>query len=239
MSECILVVEDEPVILTAVKDALEAVDYQVGIAKDGPSALELWRSRTWQLVILDVMLPGVDGFDVLARLRAEGDRTPVLMLTARGTEDDRVRGLKLGADDYLTKPFGVREMLARVESLLRRQRWENAPPPRLTCGRVTIDLERLEARIGDEVQALTGKEGDILRYLVRHRDRVVSKREFLTQVWGYPDVELETRTVENTIVYLRKKIEEDPKEPRLVMTIRGEGWKLGKEVGWAESASSS
>ncbi|GIW72740.1 MAG: DNA-binding response regulator [Planctomycetota bacterium] len=232
----ILLVEDEPAIRLAVRDALVFAGHAVDLAADGERALREGLSRRYELIVLDLMLPRLDGVEVCRRLRQQGVRTPLLMLTARGREDDRVQGLQAGADDYVPKPFSVRELLARVEALLRRRAWDRvagAPAPvTLRCGPVEIDLDRLEVRRGPEAPpaALTVREGEILRYLAYRRQRVVSKREFLTEVWGYPDVELETRTVENTIGVLRRKIEPDARRPRILITVRGEGFKLGPEV---------
>ena len=231
----ILLVEDEPSIRTAVRDALRARGHDVDDTIDGAEGLRRARQGGYDLVVLDVMLPGADGFEVCRTLRKQGDRTPILMLTARGREDDRVRGLSLGADDYVVKPFSVKELLARVDALLRRSDW-GAPPATsgeaLRAEGVAIDLARLECRLnGGEPVALTPKEGEILRYLARHRGRVVDRKEFLTNVWGYPcGAEIETRTVENTIGKLRQKIEPDRKEPRVVLTVHGAGWKLGEGV---------
>lgn len=230
----ILLVEDEPAIRTAVRDALRARGHDVDDTMDGAEGLRRARASGYDLIVLDVMLPGADGFAVLRDLRRDGDRTPILMLTARGREDDRVKGLSLGADDYVVKPFSVRELLARVDALLRRGDWAGAAAPveRLRAPGVEIDLQRQEARReGEDPESLTPKEVEILRYLARHRERVVDRREFLSNVWGYPaGAEIETRTVENTIGKLRQKIEPQRKEPRVVLTVHGAGWKLGEAV---------
>jgi len=230
----ILLVEDEPAIRTAVRDALRAKGYEVDDTMDGAEGLRRAQQQRYDLIVLDVMLPGKDGFEVCRTLRAEGNRTPVLMLTARGQEDDRVRGLALGADDYVTKPFSVRELLARVDACLRRSDWgaPDAAPTTLSAPGVAIDLSRLEASLsGAEPQRLTAKERDILRYLARHKERVVDRQEFLTNVWGYPaGSNVVTRTVENTIGKLRQKVEPDRKVPIVVQTIHGAGWRLGEGV---------
>lgn len=229
----ILLVEDEPTIRTAVRDALRSQGHDVDDTIDGAEGLRRARASSYDLIVLDLMLPGMDGLEVCRTLRREGKRTPIIILTARGGEDDRVRGLQVGADDYVAKPFSVRELLARVTAQLRRSEW-GAPatgPARLEAGEVTIDLQRLECRRPAGAEALTPKEVEILRYLALHRDRVVSRGEFLTAVWGYPaGATIETRTVENTIVKLRHKVEPDPKRPALVLTVHGAGWKLGDGV---------
>jgi DNA-binding response OmpR family regulator len=229
----ILLVEDEPTIRTAVRDALRSKGYDVDDTIDGAEGLRRARAGGYDLIVLDIMLPGMDGLEVCKALRRDGNRTPLILLTARGGEDDRVRGLQVGADDYVAKPFSVKELLARVAAQLRRCEW-GAPasgPLRLLAGDVTVDLQRLESRRGAQVEALTPKEVEILRYLALHRDRIVSRTEFLTAVWGYPaGATIETRTVENTIVKLRHKVEPDPKKPALVLTVHGAGWKLGEAV---------
>ncbi|MEZ6186118.1 MAG: response regulator transcription factor [Planctomycetota bacterium] len=230
----ILLVEDEPSIRTAVRDALRARGYSVDDTVDGAEALRRARAHRYDLIVLDVMLPGLDGFEVCQRLRQDGDRTPVLMLTARGSEDDRVRGLSLGADDYMVKPFSVRELLARVDARLRRSGWSDGEEQAevLSLDGVHLDLSRMECTLegGDPIQ-LTAKEVAILRYLAQHKGRVVTQPEFLVNVWGYPTASgVKTRTVENTIGKLRKKIEPERSEPRIVLTVHGAGWKLGEEV---------
>ncbi len=235
----VLLVEDEPTIRTAVRDALRAKGYDVDDTIDGSEAIRRCRAQTYDLILLDVMLPGADGFEVCKTLRREGNRTPILMLTARGSEDDRVKGLALGADDYIPKPFSVRELLARVEAHLRRTDW-GAPQTGLCLiktERVEIDLSRLECRVeGGEARALTPREGEILKYLAEHPDRVVSRQEFLIGVWGYPaGTTVQTRTVENTIGKLRQKIEVDRKQPEVVQTVHGAGWKLGEGVTCGDS----
>jgi two-component system alkaline phosphatase synthesis response regulator PhoP len=233
MPESILIVEDEPALRDTLSYNLKKDGFTVEAVGDGRAALESARRLKPDLIVLDLMLPGMDGLEVCRTLRREGKRTPIIILTAKGGEDDRVRGLQVGADDYVPKPFSVRELLARVTAQLRRSEW-GAPasgPTRLESGEVTIDLQRLECRRPAGAEALTPKEVEILRYLALHRDRVVSRGEFLTAVWGYPaGAAIETRTVENTIVKLRHKVEPDPKHPALVLTVHGAGWKLGDGV---------
>ncbi len=237
----VLLVEDEPAIRLAVRDALAFAGHAVDCVEDGEAALARGLDRAHDLIVLDLRLPRLDGLEVCRRLRAAAVRTPLLMLTARAAEADKLEGLGAGADDYVAKPFSVKELLARVAALLRRAEWDRGAPPRrrLRAAGVEVDLDRLEARRAEagapagaaaEPVALTPREGAILRYLAARRDRVVSKREFLTEVWGYPDVPIETRTVENTIGVLRRKIEPDPAAPRIVITVRGDGFKLGPDV---------
>ena len=234
----ILLVEDEPTIRTALRDALRAKGYEVDDTMDGAEALRRCQAQgDYDLIVLDVMLPGMDGFEVCRTLRREGQRTPILLLTARGSEDDRVKGLSLGADDYVSKPFSLRELLARVEAHLRRNDWGPAESSLRTLrldpsrGALEIDLERLEYTGEGAPGALTPKEGAILRYLAEHPQRVVTRQELLVGVWGYPaGSRVQTRTVENTIGKLRAKIEPDRKAPVVILTVHGAGWKLGEEV---------
>jgi DNA-binding response OmpR family regulator len=233
VSKRILLVEDEPTIRTAVRDALRSQGHEVDDTVDGEEALRRAEQARYDLIVLDVMLPGLEGFEVCRRLRRQGNRTPILMLTARGGEDDRVKGLSLGADDYVTKPFSVRELLARVEACLRRSEWSGASQKLrfLRAEELEIDLDRQESVLAGTTHSLTPKEIEILRYLAEHPDRVVSRQEFLTSVWGYPSgSRVQTRTVENTIGKLRKKIEHDRKDPRVVITVHGSGWKLGEGI---------
>ncbi|MBK9384896.1 MAG: response regulator transcription factor [Planctomycetes bacterium] len=230
MTDRILIVEDEPTLAEGVRAALAFAGYAVEIAANGEKALQRLRAGGLDLVLLDVMLPGLSGLEVLQSARAEGLRTPILLLTALGAERDRVRGLELGADDYVCKPFSVRELVARVGAHLRRVRFEDpsALVGRLRCGEVELDLQRLEAYREQRRLPLTAREGSILRYLWRHRGRVVTRDELLLKVWEYRTAELETRTVDATIAFLRKKIEVDTDDPRIVLTVRGQGYKIGE-----------
>jgi DNA-binding response OmpR family regulator len=236
-----LLVEDEPSIRLAVRDALAFAGHEVDVAEDGETALARALGGGYDVIVLDLMLPRLDGLEVCRRLRAARVRTPLLMLTARGGEQDRVEGLACGADDYVPKPFSVKELLARVAALIRRAGWASElGGSRLRCGGVEVDLDRLEARRGGapggaaEVVGLSGREGAILRYLARRRAEVVSKRDLLVDVWDYPPAaQVETRTVENTLGTLRRKIEENPDQPRIILTVRGEGFKLGPDVALA------
>lgn len=226
----LLVVDDEPAILQGLVDSFSVRGFEVETAADGRHALEQTAASAYHAIVLDLMLPHVDGFEVCRRLRADGCRTPILMLTARGAEDDKIEGLEIGADDYVTKPFSVRELVARVEALIRRA----ALPPdgemgTIVLGDLTIDMPRLEGRRGDHAFTLTPREVEIVDYLARHRDRVVRRDELLTEVWGYPSATIETRTVDIHMAKLRKKVERDPAHPTVILTVRGEGYMLGRE----------
>lgn len=229
----ILLVEDERHIAAGLKLNFELEGYSVRVAVSAREAASaLVEDGDPDLIILDVMLPDATGFDVCRQLRDAGNFTPVLMLTARGTTEDRVEGLEAGADDYMPKPFELTELLARVRSLLRRQRWEQAQPvdqttgpSTLTLGDIEINFDALTARRGDEEVKMTRLEFDLLRYLAAHPGRVLSRQELQAEVWkleNYPN----SRMVDNFILRLRKHLEPDPKTPRFFVSVRGAGYKF-------------
>ena len=221
----ILIIEDDPKMQTGLRDNLEFEGYKVRIEGDGTAGLQTWMDNTFDCVILDVMLPGLSGFDVLRKAREKGVSTPVIMLTAKGEEIDRVLGLELGADDYITKPFSLRELLARVKAVLRRSARGALAGSRVRLGSFEADIDLYDAtRDGVEV-AMTPKEFEVLKFLWQHRNHTVSRDQLLTNVWGY-DESVSTRTVDNFILKLRQKIEEDPADPRYIVTIHGTGYKL-------------
>ena len=222
----ILVVEDEPDMQRGLKDNLEFENYAVEMAADGESALQKISEHTYDLIILDLMLPKISGLDVCKRIRKQGITTPIIMLTARGEEIDKVLGLELGADDYVTKPFGVRELLARVKALLRRAEGSvGVASERMVLGTLEVDFTGYMAAREGEPLSLTPKEIDILKYFWHHRNKTVTREELLTNVWGY-DESYSTRTVDNFILKLRQKIEADPANPKHILTIHGVGYKL-------------
>jgi DNA-binding response OmpR family regulator len=221
----ILVVEDEIGLRQGLCDLLEGDGHEVRSTGDGASAVAIGTETGFDLVVLDVMLPRLDGIEVCRRLRAARPGMPILMLTARGSEDDKVRGLGEGADDYVTKPFGARELLARVRALGRRAR-PNADDDHLIADGCELDLARLVALRGSAEVALTPREAGILRWLYRHRDRVVPRGELLEQVWGARG-DLQTRAVDMAIVVLRKKVESDPARPRIIVSVKGAGYAWG------------
>ena len=222
----ILVVEDEPDMQRGLKDNLEFENYAVEMAADGESALKKISEHTYDLIILDVMLPKISGLDVCKRTRKQGITTPIIMLTARGEEIDKVLGLELGADDYVTKQFGVRELLARVKALLRRAEGSaGVASERMVLGTLEVDFMAYMAAREGEPLSLTPKEIDILKYFWHHRNKTVTREELLTNVWGY-DESYSTRTVDNFILKLRQKIEADPANPKHILTIHGVGYKL-------------
>jgi DNA-binding response OmpR family regulator len=197
-------------------------------ASDGESGYRLLKEKKPDLVILDLMLPKLSGYEVCRQMRAEGMTTLVLMLTARGEETDRVIGLDMGADDYVTKPFSVRELLARVRALLRRTQPSKATVDQLTVGNVTIDFRRYEARKAGKPLDMTRREFQLLQALASRPGEVVSRDELLNQVWGL-DAYPTTRTIDNHIAGLRSKLERNPEEPRYILTLRGVGYKWSQE----------
>jgi DNA-binding response OmpR family regulator len=222
----ILVIEDEPQMLRGICDNLEFDGHTVETAADGRSGLERILHDTFDLILLDVMLPGLSGYDVCKTARSKGITTPIIMLTARGEEIDKVLGLELGADDYITKPFGLRELLARVKAALRRAELQVASPAeRIHLGTLTVDFGAYSAQRNDEDVQMTPKEFDVLKFLWQQRNKTVSRDQLLTTVWGYDD-SISTRTVDNFILKLRQKIEADPAHPKYILTIHGLGYKL-------------
>jgi DNA-binding response OmpR family regulator len=224
----ILIIEDDISILSGLKDVLMFKSYEVLTATDGKSGYEMILEKSPDLIILDIMLPKMDGFALCKKLRDEGNVTPVLMLTARGKDPDKVKGLDLGADDYVTKPFSLPELLARVRALLRRspgEEKEKKPPDSIKLGSISLDFKKYEALKEGQPMNLTPKEFGVLRCLAAHGGDVVTRDELLDEVWGY-DKYPTTRTVDNHLAQLRSKIEEDPSDPQYLITVHGVGYKL-------------
>ncbi len=222
----ILLVEDDEAMAVALQDGFTFEGHEVVRASDGVEGLRLARETPPEILILDVMLPKMTGLDVCKQLRADGSKMPIIMLTARGQEIDKVLGLKLGADDYITKPFSFMELMARVEAVLRRSQ------PMSTDGRavvqlgdVTVDIARHQACKNGEPLALTPREFRLLAFFIEHRDEVVTREALLDAVWGYDTIPF-TRTVDTHIAKLRKKIEEDPSDPKLLITVHRLGYRL-------------
>jgi DNA-binding response OmpR family regulator len=231
----VLVIEDDLAIRRGLCAALASQGFDALESGDGTAGLGLLRSRGADLVLLDLVLPGADGLDVLREIRAHDPVLPVIILTARGSEDDRVKGLSSGADDYVVKPFSVRELLARVESVLRRSPERTGRAPGLAAlslpGRpgAEVDLLRGEVRFGDgDAAPLTPLEVDLLRYLAAHPDRATSREELLQRVWNVNPRCVETRSVDMAIARLRKKLRDDEAPVALLQTARGKGYKLGR-----------
>lgn len=221
----VLVVEDEPQMRAMLIDNLEFEGYRVTAVDSGERVLREFASRAFSLLVLDLMLPGMSGFEVCRQLRARGSRVPIIMLTARTHETDRVRGLDVGADDYVSKPFSVRELLARVKAQVRRDDWHLATGEEFTFGDVTVNVrQRLVMRGGSRI-ALSAREFELLRYLLAHRRQIVSREQLLRDVWGYHQFCV-TRTVDNYIAKLRTQLEATPHEPRYIVTVHGIGYQL-------------
>jgi DNA-binding response OmpR family regulator len=239
----VLVVEDEQHLAEGLRFNLEAEGYQVQLVDAGEAALETLKSETaaFDVVILDVMLPGMSGFDVVSRMRESGQFVPTLILTARGHADDVLQGFAAGADDYLTKPFELSILIARIRGLLRRREWLRAaavephaepaaePVPEstrtFTFGDKSVDFDRLELRVRDQVFPLTLMEANVLRYLIENEGQRVSRKAMLANVWGLHE-DTDTRAIDNFIVRLRRYIEDDPTSPRHLQTVRGVGYRF-------------
>jgi DNA-binding response OmpR family regulator len=224
----VLVIEDDEAMAVALCDGFASEGDQVMRARDGAGGLDLATNHAVDILILDVMLPRLSGLDVCRRLRRDGNNVPIIMLTARGQEIDRVVGLRAGADDYVTKPFSFLELLARVEAVLRRAsggRNGEAGPGRYVLGSVTLDFKRLEAHRDGQPVDLTPREFGLLRFFICHEGEVLSRDKLLDAVWGYPGSPV-TRTVDTHIAKLRKKIEDNPNDPRHIVTVHRVGYKF-------------
>ncbi len=228
MKKRILIVEDEEHIADGLRLNLQSHGYETAIASDGRMALDMWRDGSFDLIILDIMLPGTDGLQVCRTIRKEAGRIPILFLTARDREDDRIAGLVAGGDDYITKPFNLKELLLRVAAMFRRQTWyssEFLPSTRIEFGGNWVDIGSYHARAQAGKVELSQKEVMIMKFLAEHADEVVTRDMILDAVWGY-NVYPTNRTVDNFIVKLRKLFEPDPSNPQYIHTIRGAGYKF-------------
>lgn len=220
----ILVVEDEPGIALALEDDLTLEGYAVEVIGDGLAAAKRAREEPFDAIVLDVMLPGKDGFEVCRELRRNGVRTPILMLTARAQESEKVLGLEVGADDYMTKPFGIRELRARIAALLRRSQTGSAPPS-IRMGDTEVDFSRAEIRRNGKTTALTPLEFRLLQTFVRSRGRILTRGQLIEEAWG-PNTFVTDRVVDNHIGSLRKKIEPDAADPKYLLNVRGLGYRF-------------
>jgi len=228
MSARILLVEDEPGLVMTLTDLLSAQDYDVDSATDGEAGLAKASAAAFDVVILDVMLPKKSGFDVCREMRQKGIDAAVLMLTAKTQVMDRVVGLKLGADDYLSKPFDPNELLARIEALLRRVRKDNRIPLKsFRFDDVEVDFDRARLVKAGTAVSMAGKEMQLLQYLIHHRGRIVPRDEILQNVWEYSS-EISSRTVDVHVAWLRQKLEENPAQPRHIHTVRGKGYRFSE-----------
>ncbi len=225
MAQRILLVEDEPGLRLTLQDRLEAEGYKVETASEGDEGFSKASGGGFDLIILDVMLPNRSGIDVCRDLRQAGHHTPILMVTARSQTVDKVLGLKIGADDYLTKPFEMLELLARIEALLRRSASRRTPSAGYEFGSIRIDFRSTEVSRNGELLNLSAKEFQLLRYFIEHDRETLSRETLLQRVWGYQSTP-STRTVDVHVAWLRQKIEDDPKKPRWILTVHGMGYKF-------------
>ncbi len=221
----IIVIEDDRAIIRGLKDNLEYESYEVYTATDGEQGYRLIQEQDPDLIILDLMMPRMSGYELCQKVRSEGITTPILMLTARSEEADRVRGLDIGADDYVTKPFSVPELLARIRAILRRTQSSTTLKENLHYDDVSVDFKRFEASKAGQILKLSRKEFGVLQLLATRMGNVVTRNELLDEVWGHDSFPT-TRTVDNHIASLRAKLEDDPSEPRHLITVHGVGYKL-------------
>lgn len=222
----ILIIEDDPAILKGLRISLEEEHYRIESATDGLDGYRLARQNNYDLVLLDLMLPGMNGQEICRKLRGHRDHTPIIMLTSKKQESDKVLGLEIGADDYITKPFSVRELQARIRAMLRRTALKNDTEQDICCfGSIEIDFKKQQAtREGQQIK-LSATEFKILRCFIHHEQEVLQRETLLNEVWGY-DVFPTTRTVDTFILNLRKKIEDDPGRPKHILTVHGTGYKF-------------
>jgi len=221
----ILIVEDEINMRKGLKDNLEFEGYDVDTAEDGEAGLNKILANDYNLVVMDVMMPKISGFDVCKTIRKKGITTPVILLTAKGEEIDKVLGLELGADDYVTKPFSLRELLARIKAILRRGENFTSNEGLIKIGKLEVDFSSYSAKEENDDVQMSSKEFDILNYFWKNRNKTVRRDNLLNEIWGYDETPT-TRTVDNFILKLRQKIENDPNHPKIIITIHGVGYKL-------------
>lgn len=226
MPKKILITEDDPGILLSLKDEFESEGYTVFSAEDGEKGLEIAKQQKPDLIILDIMLPVLDGYEVCKRLRMEGDTTPIIMLTVKDKEIDRVLGLELGADDYVTKPFSLRELMARVKAVLRRAEERTKDLTSYSFGRIELDFKKYEAKKKGKKLDLTHLEFQMLKLFIQRKGEVISRDDFLDKIWGEDNTYVSFRTVDSHVANIRKKIEDDPSNPKHIISIRGVGYKF-------------
>lgn len=223
----ILIVEDEEAIRTGLIDVLVFHGYETDSAATGPEGLQKALTGRFDLILLDVMLPGMDGYAICEKIRVVDRDQPIIMLTAKSSDEEIIEGLKLGADDYVSKPFSIQQLVLRIEAVLRRSQIVQEQSRMLSIGSIEVDTENLSAINGSDEIAFTKREIEVLSYLANNCDRPVPREELLSKVWGYArDLGIETRTVDIHIAKIRRKIEVDPKQPALLITVRGAGYRL-------------
>lgn len=221
----ILITDDEPSMRQGLADNLEFEGYKVEMAADGTEALDLLSKNEYDLLILDVMMPEVSGFDVCKKIRQQGNNIPVILLTAKGEEIDRVLGLELGADDYITKPFSLRELLARVKAILRRSKTVTSNAQIETIGLLQVDFKNYVAISNNEEVKLSHREFEVLHFLWNHKGDIVSRDDLLKNIWQYDEFPT-TRTIDNFVLRLRQKVETNPNDPKIILTVHGIGYKM-------------
>jgi DNA-binding response OmpR family regulator len=224
----ILIVEDELNMINGLKDNLEFEGYEIDTALEGNTGLEKVLQKHYDLILLDIMLPGVSGLDICKAARKKGVNTPIILLTAKGEEIDKVLGLELGADDYITKPFSLRELLARIKAILRRAgngQEENGEPEFVTLGNIKVNFKNYVALEGSGEIKMSHKEFEVLHYLYKNEGKTIDRDELMSSVWSI-EYEITTRTVDNFILKLRQKIETDPNNPKIILTVHGIGYKM-------------
>jgi DNA-binding response OmpR family regulator len=228
MGNTVLIIEDDISILRGLKDNLIFEGYQVLTASDGTEGFQIALEKHFDLLLLDLMLPGMNGYEICRKIKIEKPDLPVIMITARGTEMDKIAGLDIGADDYLTKPFSIPELLARIRAVLRRSESNPKGKEQYAFGNVKLDFREFRAFMSDNEVKLSSKEFSIMKYFVEHEGEVVSRVDLLEAVWGH-DVIPDTRTVDNFILDLRKKLEEYPSDPKYITSIRGAGYRFSSQ----------
>jgi len=226
MSKKVLIVEDDPDILLSLKDEFESLSYTVFEAADGRKGLTLARQKSPDLIILDLMLPIMDGYEVCRELRNEGNKTPIIMLTVKGEESDKVLGLELGADDYVTKPFGFRELMARVRAVMRRTAEQTEDISTYRFNQIELNFKKYEAKKKGKKLKLTPLQFRMLKLLIQKKGEVLSRDELLDEIWGRDNVLISFRTIDSHIANIRNKIEDDPSHPTHILNIRGVGYKF-------------
>jgi len=226
MSKKVLIVEDDPGISLSLKDEFESLGYTVIKTDNEQKGLTIARQKSPDLIILDLMLPGMDGYEVCRELRNEGNRTPIIMLTAKNNEIDKVLGLELGADDYVTKPFSLRELMARVRAVMRRTTERIEDKDSYCFGQIELDFKKYEARREGKKLELTALQFHMLKLLIQKKGEVLSRDELIDEIWGRDNVWISRRTIDSHIANIRKKIEDDPYHPTHILSIRGVGYKF-------------
>lgn len=221
----ILIIEDDISILRGLKDNLTFEGYSVLSSADGQEGLQIALEKHVDLLLLDIMLPGINGYEICRRLKKEKPELPIIMITARGSEMDKVGGLDLGADDYLTKPFSIPELLARIRAVLRRSTPDQNEIEKYSFGEITLNFKKFQAFMKDKEIKLSSREFALMKYFIQHEGEVIHRHELLNEVWGY-NVTPTTRTVDNYILDLRKKLEKDPAKPKHILSVRGVGYKF-------------